>query len=251
MIGRPIGLHQNFPQQIGAQKMRHARTLAVAALIAAMATMVAWGQGGNQNPGVIPPNAKYKGLSYAEWEAKWWQAVFAIPVGAFEHPFFTAEPFGGEDGVTFLVGLFGEGNVKEITLPAGTALFFPIINASCSVFEPDPFHGDDEQSLRECANGHIDGVSDVFAVIDGKPVNNIQAYRVESPLFEWGPLPDDNIFQFFGLDAPEGTTSLAVDAGYYLLLAPLNVGEHVISFGGMFGDGSVIDTTYLITVVPK
>lgn len=206
------------------------------------------GLGANGNPGVIPPNAKYRGLTYGEWEAKWWQAAFAIPVADGAHPFFSGDPFGGEDGVVFLAGLFGAGNVREITIPAGTPLFFPIINAECSVFEPPPFHGDDEAGLRDCANDHIDNTSGVFAVIDGRPVNDLGAYRVESPLFEWGPLPEDNI-----LGAPGGTTSAAVDAGFYLLLAPLSVGRHEIHFGGTFGGdlSGEIDTTYVITVAPR
>lgn len=212
---------------------------------------VAMAQGGNRNPGVIPPDAKFKGLSYSEWQAKWWQSVFAIPVGDETHPFFTAEPFEGEKGVLFLVGLFGEGNVKEITIPVGSALFFPVINAECSVFEPDPFHGDTPEELIACANGHMDAATNVFADIDGRPVNNIAGYRTLSPVFTWGPLPEDNIFAFFGLDAPAGTTSLAADAGYYLMLAPLSVGRHEIHFGGTFGDGGVIDTTYVIHVVPR
>lgn len=72
-------------------------------------------------------------------------------------------------------------------------------------------------------------------------------FRTESPLFVWGPLPEGNIF-----GAPEGTVSPAVDAGYYLLLKPLSVGEHVIEFGGTFDElGGGINTRYLITVVPK
>ncbi len=179
--------------------------------------------------------------------------MFATPVVDGDHPTFSGTPFGGEDGVVFLAGLFGEGNVKAITIPAGTPLFFPIVNAECSVFEPPPFHGDDEAELRACANTHIDNTSAVFAVIDGKPVNNLAAYRVQSPLFVWGPLPEGNIFQFFGLDAPAGTTSDAVDAGFYLMLAPLSVGTHEIHSGGTFGGdlGGEIDTTYIITVVPK
>lgn len=231
--------------------MRNVRTLTVTTLVAVLVTAMAFAGGRNHNPRVIPPHAKYKGHTYGEWAAKWWQEVFSIPAGDSEHPFFTGEPFGGDDGVTFLVGLFGEGNVKDITIRPGTALFFPIINAECSEFEPPPFHGVGEAELRACANAHIDLTSGVFAEIDGRPVKNIQAYRVQSPLFEWGPLPEDNILAFFGLDAPEGTTSLAVDAGYYLLLPPLSVGCHTIHFGGTFGDGSLIDTTYRITVKRK
>jgi len=46
------------------------------------------------------------------------------------------------------------------------------------VFEPPPFHGDDEASLRACANDLLDLASDVYAEIDGRPVNDVDAYRV-------------------------------------------------------------------------
>jgi hypothetical protein len=112
------------------------------------------------------------------------------------------------------------------------------------VLEPDPFHGDDEEELRACANGHIDNTSGRFAEIDSVPVNNLDAYRVESPLFEFGPLPENNLF-----GEPAGTTSPSVDAGVYLLLAPLSVGQHEVHVGGTFDELEFsIDTTFLITV---
>jgi hypothetical protein len=59
-------------------------------------------------------------------------------------------------------------------------------------------------------------------------------------------MPEHNI-----LGAPEGTVSEAVDAGYYLMLAPLSVGEHVIEFGATFDNfDASINTRYLITVAP-
>jgi hypothetical protein len=219
--------------------------VAAAALLGLSAGVFAQG-GANPNPGIVPPHARPHGLSYGEWEARFWQAALSIPVEDGDHPFFSGGAFGGDDGVLFLTGV-GGGAVVEITIPPGTPLFFPVINAECSVIEPEPFHGDDEESLRECANGHIDNTSDLFAVIDGRPVRRLDAYRTESPLFEFGPLPENNI-----LGAPAGATSLAVDAGYYLFLAPLSPGEHVIHFGGTLDEfGFSIDTTYLITVAPK
>ena len=172
-----------------------------------------------------------------------------------DHPLFSGGAFQGPKGVVFLAGVFAaEPAVIEITIPAGTPLFFPVINVECSVVEPDPFHGDDEEDMLECATDPIDNSSDRFAVIDGRPVRNLDAYRFESPLFVWGPLPEDNILDTEELDVPEGTLSDAVDAGFYLLLAPLSVGEHVIEFGGTLGgvlSGNSINTKYIITVVPK
>ncbi len=203
------------------------------------------------NPGVIQPNAQYRGLTYGEWGARWWQTAFSIPVVDDDHPLISGGAFGGEDGVLFLSPLAG-GVTIELTIPAGTALFFPVVNAECSVIEPPPFHGDDEEELRTCANDHIDSTSGRFAVIDGVPVNNLDGYRVESPLFVFGPLPENNLLQFLGVDAPAGATSPSVDAGVYLLLAPLSLGEHVLHFGGTFDEFAFsIDTTYIITVVPK
>jgi hypothetical protein len=204
----------------------------------------------NPNAGILPPNASYRGFSYGEWAAMWWQAALDIPVVDGDHPLISGGAFRGPRGVVFLAGVFAdpdEPGVIEITIPAGTPLFFPVINAECSVFEPDPFHGDDEDELRDCANHHIDNTSDRFAVIDGRAVRRLAAYRTQSPLFVWGPLPEDNIF-----GAPEGTMSPAVDAGVYLLLAPLPVGRHVIEFGGTFDEfGASINTRYVITVAPR
>jgi hypothetical protein len=197
------------------------------------------------NPGVVPPQAKFHGLSYGEWEAKWWQAAAAIPAGP-DHPFFVGGAFGNEKGVLFLAGVGGTTTVF-ITIPSGTALFFPLVNSECSSLEGPPFHGATEAEQRACANGFIDQVTGVFAVIDGRPVSNIPNYRTQSPQFTIR-VPPVNIL---GVPGPAAGTS--VDAGYYLLLSPLSVGTHMLRFGGTFPPGFgdfTIDTTYVITVVP-
>jgi hypothetical protein len=94
----------------------------------------------------------------------------------------------------------------------------------------------------------MDNTSGLFASIDGVPVANLGEYRVESPLFEF-TLPEDNLFAFFGLDALDGTTSPAVDAGVYLLLAPLPPGKHTLHIEGSFDLlGLKFDNTFNITV---
>ncbi|MCO6454608.1 MAG: hypothetical protein J5I93_04835 [Pirellulaceae bacterium] len=225
--------------------VRVARVLTVG-LMLAVCIQVAHAQGGNKNPGVLPPGATYRGMTYGEWGASWWRAAFAIPVVDGDHPLFSGGAFQGEKGVVYLAAVVGAPAVVEVTVPPGTPLFLPVVNAECSVIEPPPFHGDDEEELRACANEFIDFTSGRSASVDGKAVKNLDAYRTESPLFEFGPLPEDNLF-----GEPAGTTSPAVDAGYYLMLAPLSKGHHVVHVTATFDlFGASIDTYFLITVKP-
>src|SRR2546427_11635535 len=67
---------------------------------------------------VIPPTARYHGLSYSEWIAKWNQAAISIPVVDGNHPVFSGSLFGKERGVRFLSGLTG-GVTLEVSIPMG------------------------------------------------------------------------------------------------------------------------------------
>jgi hypothetical protein len=220
-------------------------------LLLAAIPLLAAAQGANQNPGVIPPGATYRGLTYGEWAAEWWRAAFAVPVEGGVHPLFTGGAVEGEKGIVFLAGpvLPAGSPTAEIavTIPPGTRLFLPLVTVECSVFEGPPFHGDDEPSLRACANDLLDLVSDLSAEIDGRPLDDLGAYRVESPLFRWGPLPAEN-----ALGAPEGTESDAVTAGYYLMLPPLSVGVHeIINRAAIDSFGLAVDARFIVTVQPR
>ena len=222
---------------------RRILTLTVTVLAMLVAASPAQGTGRNPNPGIIPPGSTYRGQSYGEWGAQWWKTIFSIPVVDGYHPLISGGAFEGEKKVVFLAAAAG-GVTIDVTIRPGASLFVPVLNSECSVLEPDPFHGDNEAELRAGANGHIDHTSGLIAVIDGVPVQDLAAYRVESPLFEFGPLPADNV-----LGAPAGTTSLAVDAGVYLMLTPLRPGSHTIHVGGTFDEfGFTIDTTFNVTV---
>lgn len=195
---------------------------------------------------IVPPNGTYRGRTYQEWQVKYAQELLATPVVDGKHPYLTGGSFGGENGVVFLAGgNFGVPG-SDLTISADTALFFAIAQWESSIFEPEPWHGEDEASLRANSNFHLDQGGPVFANIDGVSVDPTP-YRSETPLFEWGPLPANNIFAAIGLDAPAGITSPAVDVGYYLLLEPLTVGQHVLDFGFVQGP----NPTYNLTVVPE
>lgn len=224
--------------------------IAVAVTLSASAVLAGGGKkvdgtgGGAGNPRIAPPHSHAYGASYGEWAARWWQWALSIP--ADNHPFLGGDVLQGQTGhVVFLVGIFGGAEIS-LTIPPGTPLFFPIVNSECSTIEPDPFHGDNEAELRACAKGFIDHTSGLAAEIDGVAVENLSAYRHQSPVFTIAPLPENNIF---GL--PAGSTGLSVDDGYYLMVHPLSVGEHTIHFTGTFDDfGATIETTYHISVDP-
>lgn len=203
----------------------------------------------NDNPRILPPNSNAYGMSYGEWSAKWWQWNLSLPVDqnpSYDEGGDCSNGDNGQLGPTwFLTGVnIASGTaVRDCTVPAGKALFFPIINTECSTLEAPPFYGSNEEELRDCAQGFH--VGNVYAEIDGVAVQNLDRYLIESPLFTF-IVPENNIW---GL--PSGTGQ-SVSNGYFLMLPPLSVGEHTIHFGGTYIDYDfTLDITYNLTVAPR
>jgi hypothetical protein len=141
--------------------------------------------------------------------------------------------------------------VRECSVPTGTALFFPIVNAECNTFE-DP--SATEADLRGCANFLGDHIQNLLVTIDGVAVEHIGLYRAESPAFTIGPVPDNNIF-----GTTPGSTFDSVSDGFYIMLAPLSRGQHEIHFEGAaiftaeedgFDFTFMLDISYHVSVAP-
>jgi len=216
---------------------------------------------------IMPLSSRPGGLTYGEWNAKWWQWAYSLPVNA--HPLFdTADCSQGQSGdVWFLGSSFAteQGPSGEViaevdrtcNIPRGKMLFFPVMNVEGSPLEGN---GETEAELRDYTNWIMDHAIDMSAEIDGCPVENLEQYLVPSPQFTFGPLPENNVLQWLGIDAPAGTTSISVANGIYLMLAPLSIGKHTIHFEGTFEftqdpDGFdfvfIQDVTYEIIVKPN
>ena len=248
-----IGFSIALPLAAGTPGRDSSPTIASPAAAAASACATSAGAA----PSIVPPDKEnYQGLDYAGWAALWWQWAWSIPDGP-RHPFNCtatgADLLQNQAGhVWFLVGTFGA-CARDITIPKGTALFFPIGNGECSTLEgpctpgPGCFFGTDAPSLSRCAAIYGDFVQDQAptAVIDGKSVGHLERYRVQTPMFPFGPLPSPPIFV---PPSYAGRTGQSVDAGTYLLLEPLSVGQHSIHFTAYNPGG--IDTSYCVTVVP-
>ena len=229
-------------------------------------------KGGNPNPGlVIPLNKKYEGLG-----ATWWQYVISVPFG--ENPLFdetganalNGQPY-ASGNVIFLAGTFGPGAVeRSVTIPTGTKLFFPIVNnfAGCldpvaerPVFQQAVVAGtgmtpqevaalSDAELSRIYVNLFVDtfNPASLSATIDGRSVAGLQGYRAETPVFT---IPDSELLGFPGVACPN-----SVAAGYWLLLNPLQPGDHTIHFAASndpvepFFGPFALDITYHIHVEP-
>ena len=190
------------------------------------------------NPRILPPGSAPYGQTYGEWSAKHWQWLYSLPVD--DHPLFdTADCSTGQSGpVWFLGGTFTAVSpepgvvigkaTRNCTVPVATALFFPIIDVECATAEGN---GTTDAELRACAEDTIDHAVDLSCEVDGVAVQNLTRFRVQSPLFTWGPLPENNVFQD-PVNFPAGTTSPSVSDGYFVMVAPLSVGSHTIHFKG-------------------
>lgn len=192
----------------------------------------AWAGHGNQgNPGILPPQSQPYGKSYPEWAAAFWQWSLALPVSG--HPFLDDNPiydFGaGQSGKVWFWSAPDATLTRHASMPAGTAMFLTIRDAECSSLEAvdSGFYGATEQEQRACATYWSDHIVDVFCVIDGVAVQNLEAYRFTTPQFQFAaPTP-----WIFG---DTGGTGTSVGNGYFLMLAPLSRGTHVIHYGGNF-----------------
>ncbi len=207
---------------------------------------------------IINRDAVTYGRTSGEWAGEWWQWALSIPYS--EHPLVNNPDCSvGQSGpVWFLGGSFVTNTAtRNCTIPAGTYLFFPILNGEDSALEESQGAGCsnppiDAASLvyvRKCVESYENGVT-LSAEIDGASIPNIAArYRVQSPAYSI-TLPIDNIFANTAAGSyPEGTYFPSVTDGYYLMLAPLRPGQHKIHFHGIGNNNSFqLDITYFLTV---
>jgi hypothetical protein len=186
---------------------------------------------GNPNPGILPINSAPYGNSYGAWAAAWWQWALAIPEA--QNPL--VDPTGQYAGlnqngpVFFLAGTLGNSAERNVTVPAGKAIFMPVHNwiFGAGVFDCDPTVPGvtcDVPTLREKAAAAATSVQTLETSIDGVPVKNLLNYRAMSPDTFSVTFPSGAVFGI-----PAGTLSPHVADGYWLMLAPLSSGSHTIT----------------------
>jgi hypothetical protein len=195
----------------------------------------------------IPVTQKAFGKTYPQFAAGWLEWALAIPVST--NPILDNDgSFGaiGQSGkVWYLAGNLGGTTTRSLTVPSGTALFFPLVN---NFWVNTPETGDEpwspawEAQVRQLLASTVDGAHSLSLEVDGVPSATVQSLRVASRVGTC-VLPAENIVSPLANAGPHE----CVGDGYWALLEPLKVGQHTIRFTGGFGDFS-LDVTYNLTV---
>ncbi len=210
-------------------------------------------RGAQADEQIIPINTNAYGNTYGEWSARWWQWLLSIPSATNPNLDTTGANCAQKQvgPVFFLAGTFGGSAVtRSCTVPAGKALFFPILNAifGAGVGDCEPSNPGvpcNLSDLRVSSIAVLDSVT-LTASIDNQSLENLRQQRVQSPVLTI-TLPAGAIF---GL--PAGTFAPNVSDGYWLLFPPLPAGKHTIHFKGVFtggpNNGTIVEVTDHLTV---
>ena len=193
---------------------------------------------------VVAPDSRPFGQSYGDWSAHWWQWVMSLEPEVNPQLDNSGSRCGnGQSGpVWFLAGNYGGSTTRTCTVPANTALFYPVVNALC--WKPDD--GETEEELRACGAGLIDLATALASEVDGAPVAGLENYRVRSPMFSF-TLPGTDDRNISNLGPPLEREGVA--DGVWVLLSPLPVGPHVVHIHAEVPEIEIIiDVTYNLTV---
>ncbi len=209
---------------------------------------------------VLDPNELLAGKTQAEWGDLWWQYLYEIPlnlspvfdetgenapVNQSEPVYFLSGSFVAEEDE--LTGDFISTETRNVTVPIGNSLFFPILNVESNNLNEAT--GLTVDGLRTRANNLIDTVleDDLFVIINGVPVPDISSYRQTSPTSFSYTVPENNILEAqlgdivnnpdalgapYTIDAFPATIFPSVSDGFWLGTESLPRGDHVIKFGG-------------------
>lgn len=221
----------------------------VATLLAS--SMLAAAQGA---PNVLPPGSNAYGMGYDELATAWTEWVTAIPNDS--SPLFDTDGSLGAVGqggkVWFLAGTLGDTATRTISVPAGKALFFPVVNyfwVNTPELGDNPWSAEQEAYARSVLAYYLDTAQNLVLQVDGKTIPNVYEFlRVLSTVGTCNlPPVDQNLW-----GANPGPHPCVAD-GFWALLPPMSTGTHTIHVaGGLSLDPAfALNITFYLKVGPQ
>src|SRR5438477_7952581 len=207
--------------------------------------------------GVLPNDAVIDGKTIGEWSAEWWKWV--LPISSNNNPMLdttgafaaVSQPAGSVFLVAGDLGIAPGPFIRTFTVPQGKYLFFPVDMYEADNVNTAPLTVDE---LRDQAAGVVAAITNLHASLDGVEISNLFAHRALSPVFSiFYPSADNLQTVGFGGQPIRGLIDPMVSDGYWLMLEPLSVGQHLLTFGGEFGPPYYFfpaDIVDYITVLP-
>jgi hypothetical protein len=189
---------------------------------------------------IVPPNWIYKGLSYGNWAATWWNWLFS-----------------NQEQVGLVYFLRGNVDLErgivrtgrnELTIYSDTAIFFPII---CTITSRLVFPNAVNEMVRrkESAERQREP-SRLMVTIDDIEIPNLHEYYAESPEFILD-VPESSPLRNYFEPVVRSGKGEAVTAGYWILTKPLPTGKHRIKFEGRHQDGFTTTGDYSVRVIKR
>jgi hypothetical protein len=188
-------------------------------------------------PEIYSLDSKALGATYSQWLVKYWVWITSIPKANDPHNAVTAKQCSMDQpskGMWYLAESYSGPIVRNCIIPENRTILIPILTGECD-YLTDPSIKD-ERTLAECAWGGISNPV-IKLSIDGKEIQNVSEYKVQSSLFNV-TLAEDRVY---GMEGFSGNTQ-GVIGGYVVILKPLTPGKHEIQFSASIIDNPLLGT---------
>jgi hypothetical protein len=216
---------------------------------------------GESTVDILDPTEAHYGRTYEQSAGDWVQYVNDTAPPECIHPVMdatgaTCALYQDPDSPIFqLVGNYGGVSIREeCVVPAGKAIFLPIINSAADnagVPEAMTLPEAELQAFVEDGFDLVD-IDSLRLVVDGHSIDNLERGAIRSARYVVDLAPGANVYACNDIDGVEGEFPGYV-SGYWAMLAPLDEGAHTIEFGGRVeaapqGQEVTIDVRYELTV---
>lgn len=196
---------------------------------------------------VVPVNENFRGLSYGEWVSIWDNWLMSEdPDNAIRKDilflrgnldYMSVAPANDFPRFSDSSAALIKTNQNSEMIFENTAVLIPVLTAHYSI--GDIYDGkrlNSEHEMREAVNRDSDDSLRIWATITykkktSKIVNNLNAYRVESPLFRLR-IPDNSRLRLKTQDVVKPGVYDTVAGGFFLIVRSLPRGKHRLEFGG-------------------